>query len=224
MKMWNHLIAGFCAAAFIMGGPALDADAQPAKRQERREKRREKKQERKEERKENRADRKEKRADKREELKEDRKEKRSEFREKRARRKELKEKETAGSLTEEEKAELERMKKGHEVRKARHAALKARHKEIKKTYKKRRRTARRKINQKYPNLHKHPAAVAEFKKHARRMAHLQRAKRVAKADERPKMEARVDALIVKDRARHQAWVARHKANWAAKKAAAKGAK
>ncbi len=53
MKMWTRFAVGLCAAAFMLGGPVLDADAQPAKRKERREKRREKIKDRKDKRAEN---------------------------------------------------------------------------------------------------------------------------------------------------------------------------
>jgi hypothetical protein len=138
------------------------------------------------------------------------KELKAKHKEKKAEHKALKEKEKAGELTDEEKAQLEKMEKRHKVLKAKHKTLKAKHKKLKKTWKARRRAARKKVLGKYPNIRKHPKAVAEMKKHFRRLAHLKRAKAVAEAEGRDDLVEKIDALIAKENARHQAKVAKFK--------------
>jgi chromosome segregation ATPase len=159
---------------------------------------------------------KERAQEKREELKENRDEKREqrdELKEKHAAKKErhqeLKEKEKAGTLSDDEKAELEQMGKRRDALKAKHAELKAKHAELKKTWKKRRVDARKKVLDKWPNIRKHPAAVNEMKTHARRMAHLNRAKAVAAAEGRDDLVARIDTLIGKEQARHDRVMKQH---------------
>lgn len=228
MKLMRHVAVSMFAAAFALGGMAVQADAQPEKRKERRENRKERRKDRRdkikdkikekrEDVKENREERREARKERPENWREKRKERREKWRTKRARHKELKEKAGAGGLSDEEKAELEGMEKRHAARVDRHKALKKKLGQLKKNHKKRRREARRRLHTKYPNLHKHPAAVAEFRTHARRMARLKRAKAVANAEGRDGLEKRIDELIEKERARHQTKVAKHKAKWTAAK-------
>ncbi len=136
-------------------------------------------------------------------LKEKHRELKKKHEKKKARHGELKEKEAAGSLSAEEKAEMERLEKNHAKRKAKRAKLKARYKKKKVELKKTRRRARRAILKSWGAKYARPAVRAELKKHARRMAYLHRAKRVAEAEGRDGLAAHIQKLIDKEKARHQ---------------------
>lgn len=123
-----------------------------------------------------------------------------------ARLKELAEKEKSGALSDEEKAQLERLKKVQ----ARHDALKKKRDEHRSGRKERKHEAKRKVLKDFPGIGKHPAAQTEFKKHARRMAHLERARDVAVAEERTELVTRIDELIAKEKARHEKWLSQHR--------------
>ncbi len=122
---------------------------------------------------------------------------------KKARHSELKEKETAGSLTADEKTEMERMEKNHAKRHARRDTLKARYKKKKTQLKVSRRRARRAVIAAWGAKYARPAVRVELKKHARRMAYLRRAKHVAEAEGRDKLSAHIQKLIDKEKTRHQ---------------------
>ena len=179
--------------ALLVGGVAAPALAQP--RKDKREERRENRQERREERRED-------RQDKREELKEKRQERRETYKEKKARHAELKEKQKNGDLSDEEKAELERMEKNYERIKKKHEELKARFKERKENWKERRNKARKAWLDKWGELHKMPAVKAELAKHARRVAYLQQVRLVCEAEEDTGCVERADGLLAKENARH----------------------
>lgn len=188
------------AAALMIGSFAAPAPAQPnhpkakAKAKQAKEKakeRRDNAKERREERREERQDKKEKLADKK------------------ARHQELKDKADKGELTEDEKAELEQMEERHAKLKERHRELKKKWEERKKTRKDRRKKARAKVVEKYPNIKKHPAAIAEMRKHARRMAMLHRSRNLAEAEGRDDLVEKIDALVDKEKSRHQAIIRKH---------------
>lgn len=122
---------------------------------------------------------------------------------KKARHSELKDKETAGSLTDEEKAEMERMEKNRAKRLARRDKLKTRYKKKKTELKVSRRRARRAVLTAWGATYARPAVRVELKKHARRMAYLRRARHVAEAEGRDKLAAHIQKLIDKEKTRHQ---------------------
>ena len=62
----------------------------------------------------------------------------------------------------------------------------------------------------FPGVDKNPKARAEFAKHGKRSAMLDRAREVAEAGGRDELVARIDKLLAKEQARHVAWVERHK--------------
>lgn len=115
---------------------------------------------------------------------------------------ELEAKEKAGKLSDEEKSDLEKARK-----------IEKRHDEIKKKFaeaaakrKDRARDAKRQALTEFPKLHENAAAVAEYKKHAERLAKLDRAKELATADENTDMVQKVGKLVSAEKARHQAWL------------------
>jgi hypothetical protein len=119
----------------------------------------------------------------------------------------LEEKEKSGSLTEDEKAELDKARKTR----ARFQQLKKKHDERVKSRAERRREDKRKAMMGFPDFKRRPGAVEEFKKHARRVAHLQRARDVAQAAGKDDLVARIDALVAKEQARHERWLQHHRA-------------
>jgi uncharacterized protein YnzC (UPF0291/DUF896 family) len=119
----------------------------------------------------------------------------------------LEEKEKSGSLTDDEKAELDKARKTR----ARFEQLKQKHDERVKDRAERRRADKRKAMMGFPDFKQRPGAGQEFKKHARRVAHLQRARDVAQAAGKDDLVARIDALIAKEQARHDGWLQHHKA-------------
>ena len=65
------------------------------------------------------------------------------------------------------------------------------------------------VEKKYPKAKDNPAARAELAKHAKRMARLRRSRELAIADGRDDLVKRIDAMISKEQARHQAAMRRH---------------
>jgi hypothetical protein len=122
-----------------------------------------------------------------------------------ARRDALEAKRTAGTLTDEETAELERLQKASE----RLEALKKKHEKRKADRDKRRHDAKRDALLRFPGFEKHAPARDEFKKHARRVAKLERSKEVAEAEGRSDLAERIDKLIAKENARHEKWLEKH---------------
>jgi hypothetical protein len=118
---------------------------------------------------------------------------------------ELEEREKGGALSDEEKAELDRSRKVRE----RFQALKQKHDQRSKDRAERRRSAKRDAMKRFPAFRKHPQAGAEFSKHARRVAHLERAREVAQAAGKDELVTRIDQLLVKERARHERWLEHH---------------
>jgi hypothetical protein len=118
---------------------------------------------------------------------------------------ELKQKESTGKLTQEEKAELERMERVQ----AAHEALANRAKEMAENRKNRSRDAKRQALKEFPKLEQDAAATAEYKKHAERLAKLDRAKELASADQNNDTVQKIDALITQENQRHQTWLANH---------------
>ncbi len=95
------------------------------------------------------------------------------------------------------------------ARKKRHEKLEEKQKERSKTRQKRRKEERQEAEKKYPKAKDDPAARAELAKHAKRMARLRRSRELAVADGRDDLVKRVDAMITKEQARHQAAMRRH---------------
>jgi hypothetical protein len=120
---------------------------------------------------------------------------------------ELEEKESAGKLGAEEKLELERVRKIE----ARHDELQKRKDSQLKDRKSRSREAKRRALAETPNLDRNAPALAEYRKHAERLAKLERAKELAAADENSEMVQKLDTLIAKENQRHQAWLAKNPA-------------
>lgn len=120
---------------------------------------------------------------------------------------ELEEKAKGGTLSDEEKAELERAKKARE----RFEALRKKHEERGRDRAERRRFSKRDAMKRFPDFRKDPRAGDEFRKHARRLAHLERAREVAAASGKDELVARIDQLLAKERARHERWLERHRA-------------
>ena len=127
---------------------------------------------------------------------------------------ELGEKEKAGTLSDEEKTELAKIK---EIQ-GRFDALKQKYADRMKDRAARRKASKRLALLAFPGADKNPPARAEFIKHARRVAMLDRARELAEAGEREDLVARIDKLLEKEKTRHDAWVERHKAEKAAKAA------
>jgi uncharacterized protein YnzC (UPF0291/DUF896 family) len=128
---------------------------------------------------------------------------------------ELQAKKSSGTLSDGEKAELEKIEKIRQ----RHAALSQKHAERLKDWAERKRAAKRKAVAAVPGIANNAAVRAEFAKHGRRMARLERAREVAEAEGREDFVARVDKLIEKEKARHDRWIAKHKAQSSQKGAA-----
>lgn len=120
--------------------------------------------------------------------------------------KELRDKEKAGTLNDEEKADLARLARIQ----TRFDGLKAKHTERLKDRPKRRHEAKRIALQTFPDAAKNPMIRAEFLKHGKRLAMLERAREVAEAGERTELVARIDQLLEKENKRHEAWVERRK--------------
>lgn len=192
MRMGKSLWVAICTAGVALAvAPATDA--QPKGPKERHEDRKERREERREDRKEKHDDK----VEKHKELKEKRDEKR-------VRHQELKDKEKAGSLTDDEKKELEQMEGNHARIKERHQALKAKYDKFKETEPARRRAARRAAIKAWGKDHLHkPKVNAELRKHARRMAYLNRLKAIATAEGNADAVTRIDELIASEKSRHQ---------------------
>jgi len=120
---------------------------------------------------------------------------------------ELGEKEKAGTLSDAEKSELTKIK---EIQ-ARFDALKQKYADRTKDRAERRKASKRLALHAFPGADKNPPARAEFIKHARRIAMLERARELAQAGERDDLVARIDKLLAKEQTRHEAWVEHHKA-------------
>lgn len=118
---------------------------------------------------------------------------------------ELEAKEKAGKLTDEEKSKLEKARKIEE----RHEAMKKAFEKKAEDRKERVREARRKALSEFPKLSENAMAVAEYKKHAERLAKLERAKGLAQADENSEMAQKIDKLIASEKQRHQAWLSKN---------------
>jgi hypothetical protein len=118
---------------------------------------------------------------------------------------ELEAKEKTGKLSDEEKADLEKARK---IQK-RHDEIKNKFAEAAAKRKERARDAKRHALTEFPKLHQNAAAVAEYKKHAERLAKLERAKGLAAADENAAIVQKVESLVNAEKARHQAWLTKN---------------
>jgi hypothetical protein len=118
---------------------------------------------------------------------------------------ELKAKLDAGKLTDSEQKELEQL----QTLQARHDALNAAQIAKAQSRATRAREAKRQALKENPNAGRDPATIAEYRKHAERMAKLERAKDLAAADGDTAMVQRIDAIIAKEQQRHAAWVAKN---------------
>lgn len=125
--------------------------------------------------------------------------------ERKARLNELREKESAGKLTPDEKAELGKVQ---EIQ-ARHEALEQAAKAREENRKQRVRDAKRHALKEFPKLTQDAAATAEYRKHAERLAKLERAKELASADKNSDVVTRIEALLSREKQRHQAWLTKH---------------
>lgn len=134
-----------------------------------------------------------------------------------ARIKDLREKEQAGKLTDAEKEELAKI---GEIQ-TRFEGLKQKYMERAKDRKKRRLESKRLVLQAFPDAGTNPQLRAEFLKHGKRLAMLERARDVALAGERDDLVARIDQLLEKENQRHEAWVSRQKKDQKAEPAQAK---
>ncbi|HEY5961061.1 MAG TPA: hypothetical protein VIV60_31105 [Polyangiaceae bacterium] len=121
---------------------------------------------------------------------------------------ELSEKESSGKLSGDEKSELANLKQVE----ARHEAMAKRFAEMAQQRKDRSRDAKRRALNEFPHLDKDASALAEYQKHADRLAKLERAKDLASADQRAELLQKIDALIAKENERHQSWLSKHKPN------------
>jgi len=129
----------------------------------------------------------------RKEIREDRQERREDRKELREDKKELREDKKNGADPKEiaeDKKELRDDKK----------ELKEDRKELRRELKQAR---RKELREKWGNLTKMPEAQAELKVHARRIARLERARKVADEAGKKEVVARIDKLLEKERARHQ---------------------
>ena len=132
----------------------------------------------------------------RKEIREDRKERREDRKELREDKKELREDKKAGADPKEirdDKKELREDRK--ELREDR--------KELREDRKAKRETKRKELREKWGDTLKRPEARAELKVHARRMARLAQARKVAETDGKKELVARIDKLVEKEKARHQ---------------------
>lgn len=130
------------------------------------------------------------------EIREQRKELREQRKELREDKKELREDRKAGADKEElrdDKKEIREEKK--ELREAR--------KELRADLKAKREEKRKELRAKWGETLKRPEARAELQVHARRMARLAQARKVAEADGKKELVARIDKLVEKEKARHQ---------------------
>jgi len=118
---------------------------------------------------------------------------------------ELEAKEKAGKLTDEEKSKLEKARKIEE----KHEAMKKAFEKKAEDRKERVREARRKALTEFPKIPENALAVAEYKKHAERLAKLERAKGLAEVDDNDDMAQRIDKLVSAEKQRHQAWLSKN---------------
>ncbi len=126
--------------------------------------------------------------------------------------KDLQQKEKTGKLTDAEKGELAKIR---EIQ-TRFEGLKQRYQERAKDRQKRRHESKRQALQTFPNAGNDAKIRAEFSKHGKRLAMLERAREVAVAGGRDELVARIDQLLEKEGARHKAWVLRETKPQAAK--------
>ena len=124
-----------------------------------------------------------------------------------ARYSDLKARQDAGTLSPAEQAELERLR----TFEARKKALESTEKTNAENRKKRAQEAKRQALRENPNVAKDPAATEEFRKHAERMAKLERAQALATTDDDKELLQRINTLIGKEQQRHGAWLAQHAA-------------
>ena len=124
-----------------------------------------------------------------------------------ARYSDLKARQDAGTLSPAEQAELERL----QTFEARKKALESTEKTNAENRKKRAQEAKRQALRENPNVAKDPAATEEFRKHAERMAKLERAQALATTDDDKELLQRINTLIGKEQQRHGAWLAQHAA-------------
>jgi uncharacterized coiled-coil DUF342 family protein len=132
----------------------------------------------------------------RKEIREDRKELREDRKELREDKKELREDRKQGvdpKEIREDKKELREDRK--ELREDR--------KELREDQKQRQKARRKELREKWGDATKRPEVRAELKVHARRIARLERARKVADTAGKKELVARIDKLLEKERARHQ---------------------
>lgn len=141
------------------------------------------------------------------EMKERAKERKEERKERKEERKERREKKLE-EMTDEEKAAFEAKRA---ERKEERAEIKEAWKSYKEQRKARRQARRAELKEKLGDDIKRPVVKAELRLHARRSARLNRIRVLAKADGKDALVTRVDALIAKEKARHEKRVAALKA-------------
>ncbi len=123
----------------------------------------------------------------------------------RARYADLKSRQDAGTLSAAEQGELQQL----QVFENRRASLESTEKANAENRQKRAREAKRAALHENPSVGKDPATTAEFKKHAERMAKLERAATIASTESDDELLKKVNELIGKEQQRHGAWLAKH---------------
>lgn len=125
----------------------------------------------------------------------------------RARYADLKARQDAGTLSAAEQGELQQL----QIFENRRASLESTDKVNDDSRQKRAREAKRAALRENPNVGKDPATTAEFKKHAERMAKLERAAAIASTETDDELLKKINELIGKEQQRHGAWLQKHAA-------------
>lgn len=132
----------------------------------------------------------------RKELREDRKELRQDRKELREDRRELREDLKQGADPKEIKEDRKELREDRQE-------LREDRKELREDRREIRKARRKEVRERWGETVKKPAAKAELKVHARRMARLTRARAVAQDAGKTELVARIDKLVEKEKARHQ---------------------
>ncbi len=132
----------------------------------------------------------------RKEIREDKKEIREDRKEIREDRKEIREDKKAGADPKEIREDKKELREDRKE-------LREDKKELREDRKARREAKRKELREKWGDVTKRPEARAELKVHARRMARLTQARKVAETDGKKELVARIDKLLEKEKARHQ---------------------
>jgi uncharacterized protein YnzC (UPF0291/DUF896 family) len=116
----------------------------------------------------------------------------------------LKEKEKGGTLTDEEKKDLERLEQHYAKVKKNHDMLKTRYEKFKQSFETRRRAQKRSLLRLWGKEMLRKAPVREeLELNAKRMARLNRVRDLAQAEVDTEALARINQLVRKERERHE---------------------